>query len=148
MPAAGRGTAGGETSMIRSEERMRVGTERHEAGRVRLRKYVVTEQQEQTIPLRHEEVRIEREPITEAGRGAAASGVTLSEEEREVVLHEERPVTKIETVPVERVRLTTEEVTEQKTVRGEVRKERIEAETETDNGPGKASDRGRKDSGR
>lgn len=49
------------------------------------------------------------------------SGPEISEAEHEVTLHEERPVTKIETVPVERVRLETEEVTEEKTVRGQVR---------------------------
>lgn len=47
-----------------------------------------------------------------------------------MVLHEERPVTETESVPVERVRLTTEEHTEQETVRGRVRKERIEGGTE------------------
>jgi uncharacterized protein (TIGR02271 family) len=129
--AGNHGPAGGEATMIRSEERMHVGTERREAGRARVRKYVVIEEHEQTVPLRHEEVRLEREPITEADRDAAASAA-ITEEEREITLHEERPVTEIETVPVERVRLTTEEVTEAKTVRGEVRKEKIEAEAETD----------------
>lgn len=130
--AAGGAEPAADAAMIRSEERMRVGTERRESGHARLRKYVVTEEQEQTVPLRHEEVHVEREPIAEADRGAAMSGTAISEEEREVTLHAERPVTQIETVPVERVRLTTEEVTEQKTVKGEVRKERIEAETDTD----------------
>lgn len=141
MSSADGAVAGDDASMVRSEERMHVGTERRESGRARLRKYVVTEQQEQTVPVRHEEVRVEREPITEAGRGAAASATTISEEEREVTLHEERPVTEIETVPVERVRMTTEEITEEQTVRGEVRKERIEAETDKD------FDRARKESG-
>jgi uncharacterized protein (TIGR02271 family) len=136
MSPADRETAADEPYMIRSEERMHVSTERRASGRARLRKYVVTEQEEQTVPLRHEEVRLEHEPITEANRGAAASGITLSEDERELTLYAERPVTEIETVPVERVRMTTEEVTEQETVRGEVRKERIEAETEIDKDPG------------
>jgi len=127
----GRGLAG-EQAMTRSEERMHVGTERREAGRARLRKYVVTEEREQTVPVRHEEVRVEREPITGADRDAAVSGAVISEEEREVTLHEERPVTQIETVPVERVRLTTEEVTEEETVKGKIRKEQIEAETDID----------------
>lgn len=129
---AGNGAKTGDDAMTRSEERMHVGVERRESGRARLRKYVVTEQQEQTVPVRHEEVRIEREPITDANRAAAMSGPEISEAEHEVTLHEERPVTEIETVPVEQVRLTTEEVTEQQTVKGEVRKEQIEAETETD----------------
>jgi stress response protein YsnF len=45
-----------------------------------------------------------------------------------VVLHEERPVTQKETVPVERVQLDTETVTEQETVGEEVRKERVDVE--------------------
>jgi stress response protein YsnF len=50
-----------------------------------------------------------------------------------VTLHEERPVvSKEEATPVERVRLGTEEVTEEQTVTEEVRKERIEAEGDVD----------------
>ncbi|MYS32343.1 DUF2382 domain-containing protein [Streptomyces sp. SID7804] len=116
--------------MTRSEERMHVGVERHESGRARLRKYVVTEEVQQTVPLRHEEVRVEREPITDANRGAAMSGPDFTESEYEVTLHEERPVVETEAVPVERVRLTTEEKTTDEVVRGRVRKERIEAETD------------------
>jgi uncharacterized protein (TIGR02271 family) len=117
-----------DDAMTRSEERMRVGVERHETGRARLRKYVVTEEVEQTVPVRHEEVRIEREPITETNRGDALSGPEISEAEHEVTLHEERAVVETETVPVERVRLSTEEHVENETVRGQVRKERIETE--------------------
>ncbi len=129
---AHRGTEAAGTSadqaMTRSEEQMRVGTEGHEAGRARLRKYVVTEEQQQTVPVRHEEVRVEREPITEANRDAAMSGPEISEAEHEVTLHEERPVVETKAEPVERVRLTTEERTEEETVKGQVRKERIEAD--------------------
>ncbi|MDT0614691.1 PRC and DUF2382 domain-containing protein [Streptomyces lancefieldiae] len=120
----------GDDAMTRSEEQMRVGVERRETGRARLRKYVVTEEVQQTIPVTHEEVRVEREPITEANRGDALSGPEISEAEHEVTLHAERPVVETETVPVERVRMTTEEHTEEETVRGRVRKERIEAITE------------------
>ncbi|MFF9109659.1 DUF2382 domain-containing protein [Streptomyces sp. NPDC014805] len=120
----------GDDAMTRSEERMHVGVERRETGRARLRKYVVTEEEERTVPLRHEEVRVEREPITDANRDAALSGPDIGEAEHEVVLHEERPVVETEAVPVERVRLTAEEHTEQETVRGRVRKERIEGTAE------------------
>ena len=95
--------------MTRSEEQMHVGVERREAGRARLRKYVVTEEVQQTVPVRHEEVRVEREPITEANRGEAMAGPEIGEAEHEVTLHEERPVVETKTVPVERVRMTTEE---------------------------------------
>lgn len=126
----GHDTSGPTTddAMTRSEEELRVGVERREAGRARLRKYVVTEQVQTTVPVRHEEVRVEREPITDANRGAAMDGPAISEEEHEVVLHEERPVVAKEAVPKERVRLATEEVAGEEQVSDEVRKERIEPE--------------------
>ncbi len=114
--------------MTRSEERVNVGTERQATGRVRLRKYVVTENVTQTVPVEREEVRLEREPITDANRSAALSGPDISEEEHEVILHEERPVVDKETVPVERVRLNKETVTDDVTIDEEVRKERIESD--------------------
>lgn len=120
-----------DDAMTVSEERLDVGTERREAGRARLRKYVVTENVTQTVPVQREEVRVEREPITDANRDEALSGPGFSEEEHEVVLHEERPVVDKDTVPVERVRLDTETVTDQETVGGEVRKERVEVEGDT-----------------
>jgi uncharacterized protein (TIGR02271 family) len=123
-----------DDAMTRSEERMKVGVERRETGHARLRKYVVTEDVEQTVPVRREEVRVEREPITDANRDAAMSGEPISEAEHEVTLHEERPVAETETVPVERVRLTTDERVEEESVHGQVRKERID--TETDEGEG------------
>ena len=123
--AAGPGT---DDAMTRSEEQLRVGTEQEQVGRARLRKYVVTEQEQITVPVTHEEVRLEREAITEANRDAAYRGADITEAEYEVTLHAERAVVDTETVPVERVRLGKETVTEQQTVGGTVRKERIEAE--------------------
>ena len=94
--------------MTRSEERLNVGTESVPAGRARLRKYVVTENVSTTVPVSHEEVRLEREPVTDANRDAALSGADITEDEHEVQLNAERPVVTKETVPVERVRLATE----------------------------------------
>jgi uncharacterized protein (TIGR02271 family) len=117
-----------DTAMTRSEERLDVGTARREAGRARLRKYVVTEQQTVNVPVSREEVRLEREPITDANVGAATDGPAISEEEHEVTLHEEVPVVSKETRPVERVRLGTETVTGEEQVTEDVRKEHIELE--------------------
>jgi uncharacterized protein (TIGR02271 family) len=117
-----------DDAMTRSEEQLHVGTERVETGRARLRKHIVTEEQTVTVPVSHEEVRLEREPITDANVGDALDGPAISEEEHEVVLTEERPVIAKETVPVERVRLGTETVTETEQVGAEVRKEEIELE--------------------
>jgi uncharacterized protein (TIGR02271 family) len=115
-------------AMTRSEEQLRVGTDNVEAGRARLRKYVVTEQQTVQVPVSREEVRVEREPITAANRGKALSGPDISEDEHEIVLHEERPVVEKEAVPKERVRLGKETVKDQRSVTGQVRKEKIDVD--------------------
>jgi uncharacterized protein (TIGR02271 family) len=134
----GRSTEGHDTSgantddaMTRSEEQLHVGTRQTEAGKARLRKYIVTEQETRSVPVSHDEVTITREPITEANRGDALSGGDLTEEEHEVVLHEDKVVVDKEAVPVERIKLGTEEVTEQQTVTEDVRKEQIEFEDDT-----------------
>lgn len=134
-PPAGtvaRDTSGLETdsAITRSEEEVRVGTMRQEAGRVRLRKYITTESVSQTVPVEREEVRIEREPITEANAGDAMSGPDLSEEEVELTLTEEEPVVEKRVVPKERVRLDKDVVTEQETVSTDLRKEQIDVEGE------------------
>jgi uncharacterized protein (TIGR02271 family) len=135
--AGGRGRdisgPGAGEAMTRSEERLRVGTEQAESARVRLRKYVVTENVTQTVPVSHEEVRVEREPVTDADRDAALSGEPISEAEHEVTLRAERPVVEKEAVPVERVRLGKETVTEDQEVSETVRKEQID---EPDTGEG------------
>jgi uncharacterized protein (TIGR02271 family) len=128
----GRDVSGPTTddAMTRSEEELRVGTANRERGRARLRKYVVTEQVQQTVPLQREEVRIEREPINDSNVDQAMDGPEISEEEHEVVLHEEEPVVEKRAVPKERVRLEKDTVTDEREVSEEVRKERIEPEGE------------------
>jgi uncharacterized protein (TIGR02271 family) len=131
--AVGHDTSGPTTdnAMTRSEEELRVGTAERERGRARLRKYVVTEQVQQTVPVQREEVRIEREPITEGNVDQAVSGPEISEEEHEVVLHEEQPVVEKRAVPKERVRLDKETVVDEAQVSEELRKEQIEADGDT-----------------
>jgi uncharacterized protein (TIGR02271 family) len=124
----GAGEAVADDAMTRSEEHLEVGTEEHETGRARLRKVVVTEEETVTVPVSHEELRVVREPITDDNREAARSGEPISQDEYEVVLHEERPVVSVHAEPVERVRLTTETVVSEEAVTGEVRKEQIEVE--------------------
>ena len=125
----------GEGSLLRSEERLRVGTKKVEAGRARLRKYVTRERVSQTVPVTHEEIRVEREPIT--GRAPADAATSLTEDEREVILYREEVVVGKDTVPVERVRMRVEEVTEQKTVSEELQAEHIDYDNgEADGGEG------------
>ena len=135
-PKVGHDTSGPTTddAMTRSEEQLRVGKQSRESGRARLRKYVTTENVTKTVPVSHEEPRLRREPITDANRDAAMDGPTISEEEHEVTLHAEEPVVQKDTVPVERVRLDTETVTEEATISEDVSKEEIEMEGEGGHG--------------
>ena len=143
------GTVGHDTSgpttddaMTRSEERLQVGTEQVETGRAKLRKYITSETVTETVPVSHEEVRIEREPITDATSAKAYDGPALSEEEHEVTLTATKPVVNKETVPVERVRLGTETVQENVQVSEEVRKENIETDNVYPDGGTRASGQG------
>src|SRR4051812_1508433 len=129
------GTVGHDTSgpttdqaMTRSEEELHVGKTQHETGRARLRKYVVEDEVTETVPVQREEVRIEREPITDANAGDAMDGPAISDEEHEVVLHEEEVVAEKHAVPKERIRLDKDTVTDEKQVSETVRKEEIDVD--------------------
>jgi stress response protein YsnF len=120
--------------MVRSEERLRVGTERVAATRMRLVKYVVTEDVQITVPIRREEIRIEEVPLGAADAGPGEALVSADQASShsvapglpdEIVLHTERPVVTVEVVPTERVRLRTELVEGQETVTGQVQREQI-----------------------
>jgi uncharacterized protein (TIGR02271 family) len=89
---------------------------------------VVTENVQQTVPIQREEVRLEREPITDANIDRAMDGPAISEEEHELVLHEEEPVVEKRTVPKERVRLGTEVHQEEHQVSEDIRKEQIDTD--------------------
>ncbi|MFJ1677178.1 MULTISPECIES: DUF2382 domain-containing protein [unclassified Streptomyces] len=115
---------GGKEELIRSEEQLHIGTEEYESGRARLHKYVVTENVTRTVPVTHEEVRVIREPLRPGDR--AAGPADIREQDVEITLHAERATTRKETVPVERVRMETKRVTEQKEVSAELRKEQID----------------------
>ena len=119
---------GDDTAMTRSEEELQVGTVRRPSELVRLKKRVVTEQQQVTVPVQREEVVIEREPITEANRAEAMSGAEISEAEHAVTLHEEEVVVEKRVVPKERVRLETDVSTSERTVDETLRKEQIDVE--------------------
>lgn len=109
-PVAG----GPEASMLRSEEQLHVGTENVETGKVRLRKHVVTEDVTRTVPVSHEEVRLEREPVADAPAAGALGGELAADEKS--------------TEPVERVSLEKETATEEERLKAELRKEQVETE--------------------
>jgi uncharacterized protein (TIGR02271 family) len=100
-----------------------VDTERVGRGKAGVRKHVVTEHEERTVPIQREELRVEREPIA---RDAEAEDAGIAEDEQVVELHEERPVVSKEVVPKERVRVSKAVVTGHEQVAEPVRRERIE----------------------
>lgn len=108
--------------LVRSEERLAVDIETRETGRVILRKFVDTEPVQQSVRVFHEEYVVERVPIGKDDQVSAQ----IAESQQELILHEARPNISKATIPVEKVRLGVRKVEEDKTVRGELRKERIE----------------------
>ncbi|WP_286958821.1 PRC and DUF2382 domain-containing protein [Arsenicicoccus sp. UBA7492] len=124
-PLADRDRTQGDNTMTRSEEELRVGTREREAGRVRLRKHVRTERESVTVPVTHEEVRVERTPIRD-GEGGRIGG----DETAEVRLKADEVVVDKDVVAKEQVSLGKETVTEQQRVTEDVRKEEIEVERE------------------
>jgi uncharacterized protein (TIGR02271 family) len=131
-PSAGEGGERSDTSdadaMTRSEEELRAGTAERETGRVRLRKYVETEDVQESVPVKRETARVEREPITDANVDQAMEGPDISEDEHEVVLHEEDVVAEKRVVPKERVRIEKDAQTDEEQVSETVRKERIDVD--------------------
>ena len=130
VPVAAATPPASDGAMTRSEEQLRVTTERYAAKRVRVVKYVVSEEVTVTVPIRREEIRIEEVPLDDAsGTVAGAVGDLASAGLPEVItLHTERPVVTTEVVPVERVRVRTEWVQEQVPVRDQVRRERVDVD--------------------
>jgi len=129
----GYATAGVNTNtdeaITRSEEQLRVGKEVVGAGSARLDKYVTTEHVQTSVPVTKERVVIEREPITDANRGAALSGPEISEAHHEVTLTEERAIAAKEVVPIERIRLGKQVETHEQVVGADLRKEHVDLTT-------------------
>lgn len=131
LPDAAPTSDASQDAMTRSEEELQIDKEKQPREKVRLRKFVVTENVQQTVPVQREEVRVEREPITEANLDQATSGPEITESEHEVTLNEEQVVTQKKTVPKEQVRLSKDTVSDEEKVNEELRKEQIETQTES-----------------
>jgi stress response protein YsnF len=120
--------------VVRSEEQLHVGTVVRVSGRAVLRRYVVTETVTQTFQVRHEEFRLDEEPLTD-GQDLVADGAAFKDRVVEVVLHREVPVVQMQVVATERVRVHVETVTEQVQVSEQLAQERIDVDA-----PGQAGD--------
>ena len=122
------GSAGGEDEIRvrRTEEELAAGTREVEAGEVRVRKNVRTDRESVEVPTRHEEVSVERVPlsgeVTEAEIGEDEAVIPVVEEE---VVVSKRPVVK------EEVRIKKDVVEDTELVEEDVRREEIDVEDET-----------------
>ncbi|TDW67911.1 uncharacterized protein (TIGR02271 family) [Curtobacterium sp. PhB25] len=114
--------------VVRRDERLVIGTERHAIERVRLERVIVTEQRTITVDVSHEEIRLVREPIGDAVPVSTGTTGTVHEP-IVVVLREEQITVSTAVVPVERVTLTTHTVTEEHRVEAELRREEIDIVT-------------------
>ena len=112
-----------EARMTVSREELNVGKRRVQAGEAYLRKHVETEHVRESVPLMHEEVTIERHPIS------ATSGVNATigqDQEIRVPLMAEEAVVEKRVVGEEEVVLHKRQVEEQRTVEADLRRERVD----------------------
>jgi uncharacterized protein (TIGR02271 family) len=123
------GIGGGDANapLTRSEEALWIATRRRATHRVRLRKRIVTEMVTKTIPVRREEVSLEYEPVGADDDGRPTPGLETTGG-RWMVLYREEVVLTTQRVPVERVRLVIDKITEDRQVSEQLRKERIDIE--------------------
>lgn len=120
-------------SVIRSEEQLNVNKEKVASGRARLRKYVVEDTETVEVPVSREEVKVEREKLSPE-EAKKLGNARIGEENADVVLHEEQVNVDKETVPVEKVNLNKETVTDKQKVSEDLKKERVEFQDETKDG--------------
>ncbi len=112
----------GDAVLTRSKEELRITTHRRAIQRARLTRYVETETVSRTVEVRHEQVRVDYEPVT-----SQADEPTGSADGRGwVVLYDEEVVLTTRRVPRERVRLRTHSVTEEREITEGLRTEQIE----------------------
>jgi uncharacterized protein (TIGR02271 family) len=121
--------AEGEIRVQRSEEELVAGTREREAGAMRIRKRVRTDRERIEVPVRHEEVSVERVPVS-----GEATEAQIGEDE--VPVTEEEVVTDKRAVAKEEVRLRKDVVEDTEVLEEDVRREEIEVEDDTERGRG------------
>ena len=115
-----------ELRVLRSEEELRAGTREREAGTVRVRKTVRTDRESVEVPTRHEEVSVERVPLS-----GEASEAEIGEDEVDVPVVEEEAVVSKRPVVKEEVRIRKDVVEDTEVVEEDVRREEIDVEDDT-----------------
>jgi uncharacterized protein (TIGR02271 family) len=115
-----------EIRVQRSEEELVAGTTRREAGAMRVRKRVRTERKRLEVPVRHEEVSVERVPLS-----GEASEAEIGEDEVVIPVTEEEVVVSKRPVVKEEIRIRKDVVEDTEVVEEDVRREEIDIEDET-----------------
>ena len=129
VAATGRTTAGAGETIEVVEEKLHADKQKVPAGEVRVRKESHTETKTIEVPVKHEEVVIERTAVH--GRAATAADLREGEEIRIPVSEERVRVTK-EAVVTEEVKVGKKVVEETEHVTGKVRKEEVKIEQSGD----------------
>lgn len=121
-------TTAHDGDVVAHEERLNVSkaTSATETGQVRLRKVVRTEKETVEVPVRKEEIVVERTNLKD-GKTVDNYDFDSADAHADVTVtaHEERPVVSTETVATERVSVGKEVHTETERVSADVRKEEI-----------------------
>lgn len=123
-------THDGDVAVPVREEELIAGTRQNEAGRVRLHKDVVEEQQTINVPVTHEEVTVERFPVQ--GNAADLGQDAFQARDIDVPVMGEEVITEKRGRVAEEVHLHKQAVTEQQQVTDTVRKERVNVVPEGD----------------
>jgi uncharacterized protein (TIGR02271 family) len=120
------GTGEDELRVQRSEEELAAGTREREAGQLKVRKRVRTDREQIEVPTRHEEVSVERVPVS-----GEASEAEIGDDEVVVPVTEEEVVVGKRAVVKEEVRVRKDVVEDTEVVEEDVRREEIDVEDDT-----------------
>jgi uncharacterized protein (TIGR02271 family) len=119
-----------ELRVQRTEEELAAGTRERQAGQLKIRKRVRTDRESIEVPTRHEEVSVERVPLSEG----TATEAQIGEDEVSVPVTEEEVVVEKRPVAKEEVRIRKDVVEDTEVVEEDVRREEIEVDDETTRG--------------
>ena len=120
-----------ELRVQRSEEELVAGTREREAGVMKVRKRVRTEREQIEVPTKHEEVTVERVPVS-----GEATEAQIGEDEVSVPVTDEEVVVDKRAVAKEEIRLRKDVVEDTEVVEEDVRREEIDVEDATERGSG------------
>ena len=120
-----------ELRVQRSEEELRAGTREREAGSMKVRKRVRTDRERIEVPVKHEEVSVERVPVS-----GEATEAQIGEDEVSIPVTEEEVVVDKKAVAKEEIRLRKDVVEGTEVVEEDVRREEVDIEDATERGSG------------